>query len=418
MRNRWLWVVAVVLLSACEIEEGSFDGSLFDGDLFEDSSTSEQDGGADDEDAGKPPKDGGKPDAGKDSGTMMMDADGPPEPPLTPSDFAAVVARGQCAALTECMGARLVLDQTQGNDCVDFVTRRLADQHLHWLPSSVSASRVIFRPERLEQCEKDIAALKCDVRNRRLPASCEQAIEGKVMVDGSCAIDQDCAGNAWCDKGQLESCPGTCAQPQGDGMPCSGGRESAQCADGLVCRSGMCQPPLSEGDDCDDNAGLRCPPGLVCASSMCQSVESLYVRELGASCNATGPFCKMGLVCQGNDANSTAGTCVQPAQRNGACKRSVPAVCPVDQYCKNKSSGVTTRAAPGMEGICADRPKDGDVCVPSEECTPGAICIEETNTCKNLKTAGGVCATDSNAECYAGSCEGGICAVTTIKCDL
>lgn len=418
MRNLcWLSIAAVSVtwLSACEIEEGSFDGSF-----FEDSSTSQEEdsGDVDEDDAGKPPpkdagpKDAGS-DAGKDSGTEMKDADVPPEPPLTPSDVANVFSKGQCAALQACLGDAMLVDSYEGNDCVDFNTRQKSDQHLHWLMSSVSANRVTFRPEKLEQCEKDLAALKCDVRNRRLPASCEEAVEGKSDVDGSCSIDQDCKGNAWCDKGMLESCPGTCAALQPNGLPCT---DSVQCADGLICRAGSCSAPLSEGDQCN-SSDKRCPPGLICRSSMCQALSTVYVGALGATCDAVGQLCQMGLVCQSDDPNATSGLCAKPAALNGACRPSQPGQCPITQYCKNKSSGVTTQAKPGTDGVCADRPKDGQACVEGENCAPGARCVGEPPTCKNLKTAGGVCASDSNAECYAGACEGGICAVTTIDCN-
>jgi hypothetical protein len=412
MRNHcWLWI-AIFLLSACEISEGSFDGSFFD-----DSSTSEEDSGADDDDAGKPPKDAGSrdagTDAGKDAGMGTKDAEVPPEPPLTPSDVSAVLAKGQCAALQECLGERMLLDSLLGNDCVDFMTRQKADQQLHWLMSSVSKQRVTFRPEKLDQCQKDLAMQGCEVRSRRLPASCEEAVEGKVDIDGDCSIDLDCKGNAWCDQGMLASCPGHCAAPQPEDGPCS---DSQQCRDGLVCRADKCSPPLSEGDECNSTT-LRCPPGLICRSSMCQSVATVYAGELGAACNAVGQLCKPGLVCRSDNPNATTGVCANPVAMNGACRPSQPGQCPITQYCKNKSSGVTTPASPGTDGVCADRPKDGQACIAGEDCMPGAVCVGTPETCRNLKTAGGVCASDSNAECYGGECESGICLVTTINCE-
>jgi hypothetical protein len=427
MRNHCLlWTTAIFLASACEIHEGSFDGSF-----FEDSSTRDDDGGVgDEEDSGKPSKDAGKSGAGGKSGSggskagsggaggdeakdAGMDAEIPPEPTLTPSDVGSVFSKGQCAALETCLGERLLLDSLQGNDCVDFMTRQKADQQLHWLMKSVSADHVTFRPEKLEQCQKDIEKQGCEVRSRRLPASCEDAIEGKVDVDGDCSIDADCKGNAWCDKGMLESCPGACAAPQTEGLPCT---DSQQCADGLVCRSGNCSPPLSEGDQCNTST-LRCPPGLTCRSSMCQSISMVYTAELGATCNAVGQLCKLGLVCQSDDPNATTGKCMQPAAKGGACRPSQPGQCPIDQYCKNKSSAVTTPASPGTDGVCADRPGDGKACITGEDCAPGTACVGMPATCRSIKTAGGVCASDSNAECYGGACEQGTCAVTTIDCD-
>jgi hypothetical protein len=398
-------LLGVFILSACEIREGSFDGSFFD-----DGSIFDEDAGADEDDAGKaPPKDAGKADAGP-----VKDAS--VEPDLKPSDVPAVIARGRCKALEACMGKSLLRDAYEGNDCVSYVTQQLADRHLHWLAKSISAGRVTFRPGSLDECERDIAALGCNVTSRPLPASCETAIEGKFAVDQDCWIDQDCKDTAYCDKGAQETCPGTCAALQANGLPCS---SSSQCQSGLVCESGACREPMIEGESCDMRmAGGACPPGLVCqgrtGSLTCQSVQTLYVGKLDAACDVFGKLCESGLVCESQSASSTAGICKPISEKGAQCRAAEPSQCPPDQYCKSANVNSKERVDPGVSGVCWDRPKAGEACSSTVDCAPGSRCLGDPLTCHALKSAGGAC--NFNGECYGGSCESDIGIITTIDC--
>jgi len=439
MRNfRWILsaLLAAAAASACTIEEGNFDD--FDSSFFQDDSgikkrdaAAESDSG-DDEDGGVPAKDAGK-DASQDA--SMMDASMPPDtgvvdpnPMLMPSDVATVLAKGRCGALEACLGKSLLLASYDGNDCVDFTSRQQADRHLHWLASSVMAGRVTFRPAELAQCQTDLVKLGCDVFSKRLPASCEQAVQGNAAVDADCSIDQDCKGNAFCDKGTLETCPGRCADLQSSGLPCGASQE---CADGLVCRGGSCKTPLAEGDTCSRRKGTDCPPGLVCQGSdtlTCQSLQTLYSGKLGDSCDLYGKLCESGLVCQSQTTANTSGKCVAPAEKGGTCRVAEPSQCPNAQYCKDANANSSARATPGKDGVCADLPADMHACIGvsaqagqapcpigSVCCAPGSVCVDaSTPMCHALKMAGNPCST--NAECYGGLCQGDVCAITTIEC--
>lgn len=399
MRKYIVLSLSLLVTSGCEIEAGSFDGSF-----WEDARVDDDDGGVDEDDAGRPPRAG----RGGSGGSAA--------PELEASDVPAVIARGLCGAAEACIGKSMLLDALEGSDCVEFRTKQEADRHLHWLQDSIDANRVRFRPELLDDCERDLIALGCDAANRRLPDSCEEAVEGLADVDESCAIDQDCAGNAWCDKGEQETCPGTCAAPQTSGLPC---RASRHCADGLICEGGSCTPPRAEGDECNSLMGEACPFGLVCHGranmQTCRSIDSVYVGASGADCDAFGQLCQVGLVCQSQSSTSTAGQCVAPAGLNGTCRLSQPSQCPTSQYCKVPQTNSTSRVAPGEEGVCSDRPGDGVACVVGEECAPGTVCVGEMAMCRTRKSAGSTCV--SNAECFGGSCEEDICVITTIGCD-
>jgi Dickkopf N-terminal cysteine-rich region len=417
MRKYFLLLIGVAFLSACEIEEGDFDGG-FDWDSGRDggdgSASPEDDAGTDDagrdastaRDSGSEPTDAGHGDAGADGGGMMMVE--------TPEALAKRLANGSCAALTSCMGPRLLMESLRGQDCVSYRTRLYQDRDLHWLPKSVEKGRVTFKPELLAQCEADLKALACEVQTRRVPQSCIDAANGDVEADGACAIDQECEGKAFCDKGSLETCPGSCAKLQTAGLPC---RSTSQCADGLLCRGGMCEAPLIEGDECTtpftaaDAAGYgECPPGLVCQGTTgnlhCQSVATVFTAKLGQQCSASGTLCELGLVCQSQSSTSTMGVCAAPVAKGATCRRAIPGQCPSGQYCKDARANVTARAPAGTDGVCADMPTDGKACESAVGCQPGAVCLDD-GMCHALKGIAQQCS--ENRECYGGSCLADVC---------
>lgn len=414
-----LWIVLGLFASTgCEVSVG--DGG-FDGDIFDDSGTRARDGATNEDDAGSTDgNDSGSPiDSGSSTDAATpMDA-GPTEPMLKPSDVPAILAAGVCGALKACTGEQLLRASLEGNDCVEYTTRQLADRHLHWLSDSVTAGRAIFRSEQLMSCQRDLIALGCDVTKRRLPPSCEQAVEGKRALDETCSIDQDCKGNAYCAKGMQETCPGYCAELQSAGLPCE---MSYQCAEGLICRGRVCQDPPSEGDACTARLGNECLPGLVCQGATsttltCRSIESVYTGREGESCDGVGKLCEFGLVCASQTSSNTTGFCAARAGAGAVCRAAVPSQCPDTQYCKDKRANVSMRAAPGVDGVCSPRPAEGEGC-DEVDCRPGARCVDDPAVCRALKTAGGACVSD--AQCYGGDCspDVGVCLVTTPMCLL
>jgi hypothetical protein len=447
MRVLWFGLSFVVMsaLCACEFHAGDadFDASwpFDDEDSGAGESTKPRDAGRDtgtgtmrdagtprDEDAGETPPDAAmsgpdaaQPDASQPDAmtTEPLDASQPDgsqpdattEPgTLTPDDVAAVMARGSCGALERCMGADLLRDSLAGKDCVAFRTQAFKDRDFHWVAKSVEQKHIMFDGVRLAQCEKDLVALGCDVLSKRAPNSCKDALFGGAGLDQSCAIDQECAGATVCDKGMLETCPGSCAALQTSGLPCSA---SSQCESGLVCRASSCTKPLVAGDACTARLGYgECSPGLVCqgtgANLKCQTIASIYVGKLNDACDGTNKLCATGLVCQSRSAMNTQGVCVAPMSAGQTCRPAVPSQCPVDQYCKDARDNVSTRAPAGTDGRCADLPSDGAACDVNIGCKPSVICSSDDMKCHALKTDGETC--DESRECYGGLCQGSKCA--------
>jgi hypothetical protein len=335
----------------------------------------------------------------------VMPGETPDEPTISLGMVAEVFARGSCGALSACMGEELLRQSLRGVDCVEFRTKLYANRDLYWLAKSVAYGRVTFRPDALSACERDLMSRGCEVQSRRMPDSCRQALEGKAEVDDNCSIDQECAGKTYCNKGLVESCPGTCASLQSSGLPCL---SSAECSDGLVCRNKTCAKPLVEGDACTVHLGFgECAPGLVCQGSgtgkfTCRTISSVYTGKVGAACDKTDKLCERGLVCQSQSATSLMGVCAKTASAGAVCRPSEPGQCPADNYCKDARANVTARAAAGTDGVCAALPSDGQSCVAAIGCKPGAVCSTVDNKCHARKNVGESCV--ESAECYSSSC--------------
>ena len=131
--NRLLIVAlhAVISLTAtaCTIEKANLDlDANFHFDAGADSSADHDDSGTPDTDDGGSLIDAGvsKPDAGRTEPSL-----------LTPADVPETIAHGRCRALEKCVGTQLLVDAYEGNDCVEFLTKQLADRQLHWLAESV-----------------------------------------------------------------------------------------------------------------------------------------------------------------------------------------------------------------------------------------------------------------------------------------
>jgi hypothetical protein len=411
--NVCFFVLCVLSLGMTACQEGiHFDG--FDGSFFDDAGV---DAGAgrdaatanpdEDEDGGG----GGSGNSGKDDdagsdagGSSSSDAGTPAE-----SRVPAQLAKALCDALADCYDSAAFRDDVLGGrDCLALNENTLADSELRYLSDSVKAGLVDFDADKIGACTSDIRELGCDARASRLPASCKAALAGTVLIAGECTINLDCQGDAFCDKGALETCPGVCSPLQAQGFPCNHDDDN-QCKDGLVCSSGKCEALRSVGQSCGGADQTGCKPGLECADlglgdgDQCVDIAAIYTVGVGAECDATDALCEPGLVCE--SVSGTQGICAKPVGRDASCKRAQPNQCPPGQYCD--------AAAVGESGRCVDAPGDGEACrTRAPLCDDGHACV--SGTCHEVHAVGGTCANDR--ECYSGFCAGNICEAP-MQCD-
>lgn len=404
-RRRWALGAFCLLLAGCKIGDVDF----ADGGLFDDAGAF-VDAAADDA--------GGRHDAGDASFDAGIELDAAPDPdggvgsePL-PSSWPMLFAGALCDALEACYGSAEVLrDTLDGRDCTALNENALRNGELRYLPDSVAADRVIWFASEIEDCLQDIRELGCEARGARMPASCELAVAGTVPLGSDCTLDEECLGDAYCDRQTALTCPGTCAELLAEDASCTN-NDDDQCRDGLVCFSATerCEPLGELGIRC--GGGLPgCKPGLVCSgaagAARCAGLQTVYFRQLGEACERGGDLCEPGLVCE--SVTDEAGICAEKVGFGDSCKRAIPNQCPATQYCSATSAGET--------GTCTDYPGDGEPCITdgrTQTCADGSICIE--TTCRERKQVDEPCLTD--VQCWSGACgDDALCAAPPM-CEL
>jgi hypothetical protein len=400
--------VALALLAGCTVGDGDFDDGGFediDGGPHAGSGGSGAGAGTG-ADAGTPDVDAGGAGSGSDAGGGAGSGGDPMPDPMI-AMLADRLSSATCEALADCVGDEMLLAELiGGRDCEEITSGDLRNGELSAVPSAIEAGRIVYEASELEACAEDIAALGCDVRSQRWPASCELTLLGTVEAGGDCAIDQECAGDAFC--AQEDACPGACTALLAEGAACTNGDDD-QCEDGLVCvaATDRCTALGALGSPCGGSRAA-CAPGLVCfdggSGPECVTVAALYFRAEDESCfpgDATCDagvsvcgdveLCEPGLVCE----SAASGGVCQPAttQRGGDCKRAVPNQCPLAQVCD--------ASTPGETGTCVDRPSEGEPCIDrSPRCAPGHICVDDT--CLALLDNGESCGV--HEECLSGTC--------------
>jgi hypothetical protein len=403
MHRNTVWFAGLCALvigsTACDGDvdfDHDFDGSLFD-DAGQDAGTPRPDAGPvdSDDDAGRDVGGGGSAanDGGADAGTSSTGDAGLPPGSQVPSQL----ARALCAALADCYhSTELRDDALGGQDCVALNEGAFGNSDLRDLPASIEAGLVEFDGDKMDDCTSEIRALGCKARASRLPASCKAALGGTVLIAGECTTNLDCRGEAFCDKGVLETCPGVCSPLQADGFPCRHDDDN-QCQDGLVCSGGTCRALRDVGQSCGGDGQTGCGPGLECADlglgdgDQCVSISALYTVKLGKDCDANDALCEPGLVCE--SVSGTAGVCAKPVGKGASCKRALPNQCPVGQYCDAVNAGES--------GTCVDAPGDGQACrTRAPVCASGHVCVD--NVCRPRLDNGEDCIDDR--QCYSGMC--------------
>jgi hypothetical protein len=406
MQRTYVWLIGLCALAinaaACDgdVDFGGFDGSLFD-DAGSDAATPRHDASVDDsdEDGGADVGEGGDAsvatDGGGDAGASSTADAGPSAKPgtLVPSQLAAAL----CAALADCYdSAELRDDALGGQDCMLLNEGAYANSDLAYLPASIEAGLVEFDAGAMDDCTRDIRALGCKARASRLPSSCKAALAGTVLIAGECTINLDCKGDAFCDKGELATCPGVCSPLQAEDFPCNHDDDD-QCQDGLVCSGGTCRALRAVGQSCGEQGQTGCAPGLECADlglgdgEQCVDIAAIYTAKLGDDCDANDALCEPGLVCE--SVSGTTGVCAKPVGRGASCKRALPNQCPVGQYCDAVNAGEA--------GTCVDAPGEGQACrTRAPACATGLLCIDDV--CRPRLDNGEDCIDDR--QCFSGVC--------------
>lgn len=122
-------------------------------------------------------------------------------------------------------------------------------------------------------------------------ACLEDVWTGLVAAGGECLFDYECAEErSFCAANR------TCRPPSSEGESCV----AANCAVGLFCGGGVCEPLLDLGSPC--SASFQCAEGLFCApgSGMCEQRRGLDESCTSSSACVAGTTCLPGTCAAGN----------------------------------------------------------------------------------------------------------------------
>ncbi len=248
--------------------------------------------------------------------------------------------------------------------------------------------RVGYDPELAAAWIATLRDLSCDatVENFRALADARAPVfGGRIDPGGSCFADEECRGDAICDRaacpGGQVCCTGNCVEWQvlGVGQTCplpqDGVRISAGCED-----AAYCQVPADDGSGMPPTSGTclaRADNGLPC-----DGVDGCLD---GQRCNVGG---------SGNCYKlSASGEMCNPQLAQGSCLA-------INEVCSPSSSS------------CVAAPGPGEACV-AGRCAPYAICMDDT-TCVARPRSGEAC--DGSIPCLGDlNCTDNICQLSSVE---
>jgi hypothetical protein len=316
-----------------------------------------------------------------------------------------------CPELESCLGETATQRVFGEGGCAERLTIQLEDGDFAATQAAVEAGRVRYDGSKVQACLATIEGIGCGFQTRRtlLSDACNEVLEGSVELGGDCALDEDCAGVAFC-KRDGNSCPGECSALLGAGETCS---EDDDCAEGLACRNQTmrCEAPGRLGEPCGRVADANCAAGLACIggdaaagqAGECGDTEELFAAQLGEDCDLEEQvLCADDLACAVVLPLGTAPRfrCMARVQIGDDCTFGAPSQCPIGAYCNDVGL-----AAGDLEGVCAALPGKGETCNVGVDgqCADSLIC-ESDGLCHAVGRLGDDCISDEG--CASTHCDG------------
>ncbi|RMG20502.1 MAG: hypothetical protein D6729_02655, partial [Deltaproteobacteria bacterium] len=159
---------------------------------------------------------------------------------LALADVGGEVAKIVCKAMVQCYG--IGGDQAS---CEAEWTAQFEDQTQKLWENAVNKGTLQYDGKKMRECLDALAAGGCTVfADGTTPAACDEALQGTVDAGGACNVNEECAGDAYCDTNS--ACPGTCVAYVAEGGDCS----SDSCKPGLDCVNNTCVAKAKVGEAC------------------------------------------------------------------------------------------------------------------------------------------------------------------------
>ena len=292
--------------------------------------------------------------------------------PVPLNEMATASATIICQIVEQCIAPGFF-----GSDCVTSYSAQFQDSQQPQLQDAVDRGTMNYDADKMRDCLDAMESMGCDAfDNSAPPAACDEAMAGTVAPTGSCFIDEECAGDAFCNDGI--SCPGTCEAHLPLNADCSmGGR----CGGSADCFNGVCTAPAQLNQPCGGRDHPYCGSGLDCEGGMdglpgtCIARPAPTLAALDAACNPeNSQFCQSGLSCvvtglEGGEVPIWA--CKAAVASGAACNFGVPDQCPAAEFCSGQFSPTN------VQGTCTILPGENQPCADSmggEGCAPGMVC--------------------------------------------
>ncbi|MCA9627257.1 MAG: hypothetical protein KC766_06310 [Myxococcales bacterium] len=318
-------------------------------------------------------------------------------------DVPEIYAAAQCEVVKDCYGDIYGVF-TQGEDCEKTTEAAIADE-LDRIKASVDSGKTVYDGTKVQDCVGQLKAQGCDAFGKKID-DCEAILVGQVELGGECQLNDECAGDAFCNFDG--SCPGTCAALLDVGAPCN---DDDECMTGLSC-DGNCVEPGGPGDRCGGGVEPDCKPGTFClgedadtsTAGNCRTLDEVFNGKLDDVCSFDTNLCDPTLSCAVMSVDMQGMLslqCVEKTTTGQPCRIAVPDMCGSDAYCDVPMNM--------LEGTCKARPGDGEPCaMPTfgdPTCAPNTRC--DGGTCRARAHLGDACVED--AVCLSESCDGSKC---------
>ncbi len=300
----------------------------------------------------------------------------------------------------------------------------------------------------------------CDDSLECTADSCDPSTGGCVNApqgDGcgvDCDADTPCPGGEFCDDGFIPGGAGLCKPLKEDGVACKSTTECKSglcggCVNGSVINAGWCYTAASKiaGEGCKDDdectsgsctstcapfptngacecvEDTDCPAADYCAPGSLGGFFANNCKPKKGECGScgddgmcTGDDCSADGACATPDSVASGGVCCDDQQCDGGFCEDAACIAlkANDEPCVSNDECAGGLCSGIINAKCADKPAECSMCILDGGCGTGAICatlgLPIGSFCiePDSKDLGDACC--KNAQCTAGTCQGGVCA--------
>lgn len=238
------------------------------------------------------------------------------------------------------------------------------DRELFQLVADVKAGFVTYNQDAARLFINALSTKKCQFTigaEREVELLFQSVFTGSIDGGGACLVDDECAGDAVCDRALCEGtgdwcCAGVCA-PKPPGVPVGGDCSMLPCTDDAYCGqdeagAAVCKDRPGNGEDCEGD--FTCEDGLGCDPS---GGKCYRLSRSGEECN---PALATACLDYNNWCSTESETCV-PLPRAGEACGTNGNLCALYAFCDGANQ-------------CVSRALQGEPCGGSEDCIGDLEC--------------------------------------------